>query len=131
MLIDGMRVSSWWIARIPARCASRGPAKLSGSPVDPGQDLDERGLAGAVLAGERVHLAAGEEERDVVEGEDARERLHDRGGFEGLSCHEILPRSTGYADRDPHRHTVGKRPDNDMPGSLSFDQVLAGSRRAM
>ncbi len=42
--------------------------------VDAGQRLDQRRLAGAVLAEQGVHLAGEQPERDVVEGEDARER---------------------------------------------------------
>jgi hypothetical protein len=41
--------------------------------VDPGQRLDQRGLACAVLAHQRVHLAGAEREIDAVEGEHARE----------------------------------------------------------
>ena len=44
-------------------------------PVHAGQDLDEGRLAGAVLADERVHLTGAQGEGDVVEGEDAGERL--------------------------------------------------------
>ena len=41
--------------------------------VDAGQRLDQRRLAGAVLAHQRVHLAGVEPERDLVEGADAAE----------------------------------------------------------
>ena len=41
--------------------------------VDAGQRLDQRGLPGAVLAHERVHLAGPEDEVHAIEREDARE----------------------------------------------------------
>ena len=44
-------------------------------PLDPGQDLDERGLAGPVLADEGVDLACGQVEVHAVEGLHAREGL--------------------------------------------------------
>ena len=45
--------------------------------VRAGQDLDQRGLAGAVLAEEAVHLAGADVEVDAVEGADTRELLDD------------------------------------------------------
>ena len=45
--------------------------------VEAVQDVHQRGLAGAVLAEQRVHLAAAEIEVDVVVREDAREALGD------------------------------------------------------
>ncbi len=51
--------------------------------VEPGQDVHERGLAGAVLAEQRVDLARADVEIDVVVGEDAREGLDDADGLEG------------------------------------------------
>src|SRR3990170_8620403 len=46
-------------------------------PVDPGDDLDERGLARPVLAHERVDLAGPDREMDVLERLDAGELLAD------------------------------------------------------
>ncbi len=43
--------------------------------VEAGQDLDQRRLAGAVLAEETVHLAAGDREVDIVERFRAAEML--------------------------------------------------------
>ena len=46
-------------------------------PVEAGEDVRERALAGAVLAEERVHLAERRLEVDAVVGDDAWEALHD------------------------------------------------------
>ena len=53
--------------------------------VRAGQDLDQRGLAGAVLAEEAVHLAGADVEVDAVEGADAGELLDDAGHLEQRS----------------------------------------------
>ena len=45
--------------------------------VEPGEDVRERRLAGAVLAEERVHLTLGRLEVDIVIGDNAREPLRD------------------------------------------------------
>ena len=50
--------------------------------IDPGEDLDQRRLAGAVLAHEGVHLAGLETEIDVLQRDHAREALADPGHFE-------------------------------------------------
>ena len=74
---SGKSCSSWWMMPMPSRLASRGEAKCTGVPsssssaagrlLDAGQDLHERGLAGAVLADQRVHAALFEREVDAVE----------------------------------------------------------------
>ena len=46
-------------------------------PLDAGDDLDQGGLAATVLAGEAVHLAGTEVERDAVQGGDAAVGLDD------------------------------------------------------
>ena len=82
--------------------------------VDAGERLDEGGLAGAVLAHERVDLAGAEEEVDAVEREDAGEadgdaaHLDDRGDFgvrrHGASLTFSLRSGTsagGRCDRPP------------------------------
>ena len=56
----GTSVSSWWTKASPRRVASSGPWRRTGSPSiddlalvgldDAGEDLDQRALAGAVLA---------------------------------------------------------------------------------
>ncbi len=50
--------------------------------VRAGQDLDQRGLAGAVLAEQAVHLARAYDEVDTVEGAYARELLDDAAHLE-------------------------------------------------
>ena len=63
--------------------------------VEPVEDVHQRRLAGAVLAEQRVHLAAAEVEVDVVVGEHAREPLRDPAQLEErrLShARAILPR---------------------------------------
>ena len=69
---------------MPAAIASRGEPKATGSaveqdlagvgPVQPGQDVHQRALAGAVLAEQRVDLARAHVEVDVVVGERRRGR---------------------------------------------------------
>ena len=49
--------------------------------VHAGENAHQRGLAGAVLADDRLNLAGREGERDAFQGLDARKRLHD--AFDG------------------------------------------------
>ena len=72
---------------MPAASASCGEPKTTGSPaqtdlpgvrtVGPGEHLDERRLAGTVLAQQAVHLARGDVEIDLVERANAGELLDD------------------------------------------------------
>ena len=69
------------------------PARVG--PVEAAQDLDERRLAGAVVADQAEALALAEAERDVDEGRDGAEPLRevldpDRGRRVGAHC--SLPR---------------------------------------
>ncbi len=57
-------------------------------PVDAGDDLDERRLAGAVLAEQRVDRALGERQRHTLEGFDPREELAHMASFEGDLRHD-------------------------------------------
>ena len=89
---DGTSVKCWWTMPMPASIASRGdrnddrPAVDADlalvRPVEAGEDVHERALAGAVLAEQRVDLARPQVEVDVVVGEDAREALDDPGRLE-------------------------------------------------
>ena len=89
-LSSGTRLSSWWMMAMPAASASRTPAKRTGAPsirispssavLDAGEDLHQRGLAGAVLAHQGVDLAGAEVEVDAVEGGHAGEALGDAAG---------------------------------------------------
>src|SRR5206468_3640903 len=64
--------------------------------VEPVEDVHQRRLAGAVLAEERMHLAGGELEGDMVVGDDARELLGDPAQLqdEVLRHRAILTRRT-------------------------------------
>ena len=62
-------------------------------PVDAGDDLDERGLAGAVLAHQGVDLAGGDREVHVLQRPDARELLADALELE-QRCHAVLAHSS-------------------------------------
>ena len=73
--------------KMPASSASRGAWKWTRRPlsedlalvrpVEAGEDVRERALAGAVLAEQRVHLADGRLEVDAVVRDDAGEALRD------------------------------------------------------
>ena len=83
---SGKSVGSWKMIAIPASRAAAGPVederaavgvdeRAAVGRVDAAEDLDERRFAGAVLADERVHLAAVEVDRDVLERLYGAERL--------------------------------------------------------
>ena len=90
---DGTSVKCWWTIPRPAAIASRGEPNATGAPVDedlalvgpvePGEDVHQGALAGAVLAEQRVDLAGPQVEVDVVVGEDARETLDDPARLDG------------------------------------------------
>ena len=73
---------------MPRRAAPPGPSMLTGcaveadlagiGPVDAGEDLHQRRLAGAVLADERDDLAARDVEVHLVQRDDAGKTLGDR-----------------------------------------------------
>ena len=71
--------------------------------MDPGEDLDERALAGAVLADERVDLAGTQVERHVVERLGRPEPLRHAGERDGAR----RGRPTGSASR--HRSSSRRR----------------------
>ena len=66
-VIQGSSVSSWNTVHTPSACARSGPLICTGGALDPdfarvrpqppAQKLDQRALAGAVFADERVHLS--------------------------------------------------------------------------
>ena len=94
-----IRFSSWWMMLIPMSCAARGVLISTSAPltrivagvgaVDPGQDLHERGLAGAVLAHQGVDLAGPELEPCAVERVHAREALGDVGHLDQEIAHRV------------------------------------------
>jgi hypothetical protein len=68
------------------------PPHLAGvRPVHPGQHLDERGLAGAVLAQQAVHLTRRDVQIDAVKGADPGEGLHHAGQPQQLHHRSWLP----------------------------------------
>ena len=82
----GTRSSSWKIVATPAACAARGSAKrtgavdqhLAGVRLDHAREhVHQRRLAGAVLAEQRMDLAAVEIEVDAAQRLDAAETLDD------------------------------------------------------
>ena len=85
----GRATSSWCTTAMPARRASRVDAErlrraidddlalVAARRVHAAEDLDQRRLAGAVLADEAEHLARLDRERDVVQRAHARELLAD------------------------------------------------------
>ena len=86
-VITGISMKCWCTIPIPTSIASLADANDTGFPaqadlagvglVQPVEDVHQRRLAGAVLAQQRVHLAAREVEVDVVVGDDPRELLGD------------------------------------------------------
>ena len=80
---DGTSVKCWWTIPSPAAIASRGEPERDRPavdadlarvrPVEAGEDVHQRALAGAVLAEQGVDLAGAQLEVDVVVGDDARE----------------------------------------------------------
>ena len=104
---------SWWTKRSPASRAATAEPSSNGTSGDfghgavvglvvPGEDLDDGRLPGAVLADERMDLAGGDLEVDVVERTLSRERLAQavqterdpcdrRTLFVATSCHRSAP----------------------------------------
>ena len=86
-VMTGMSMKCWCTIPIPRSIASFGEWMRTGSPliadlalvrvVEAVEDAHQRRLAGAVLAEERVHLAAPKVEVDVVVRENAGELLRD------------------------------------------------------
>ena len=93
--------------------------------VDAGDEVHERGLAGAVLADQRVHLAAPDLEGDVVDGTDAGKGLdHVAHGQARRSGRQLLAALLGPLGGDlrPHRHLESRLACG--PGACA---MLAGS----
>ena len=96
LLVDGADARQLRVpgTREPGRCALEAQLARIGL-VDPGHDLDERRLACAVLAHERMHLAGMQVHRHVVEGEDAPEALADPLDLEHRRRWQPVPRPEG------------------------------------
>ena len=82
-VITGISMKCWCTIPIPSAIASCGERiaiglpltriSPSSGPVEAVEDVHQRRLAGAVLAEQRVHLAAPQVEVDAVVRDDARE----------------------------------------------------------
>ena len=93
-LRSGISDSSWKTAAMPAALAASGLGRAVGRAVEEdlagvvadgaGEDLDQRGFAGAVLAEEGVDLAGAGGEAGVAEGDDAAEALGEPGDFDQI-----------------------------------------------
>ena len=95
------------MAAMPWRCASAALAITYRRPgkedlaairlVDARHDLDQRRLAGAVLAEQRVDLAGMERKRDVIQRLGGAEALVDPAQLKNRRrCHWILPPVLGF-----------------------------------
>ena len=83
LLIDGRDAAGFGVGRRTRGDASALEGDFAGvGGVDAGEDLDERGFAGAVFAEERVDFAGADGEVDGVEGDDAGETFPDAAGGE-------------------------------------------------
>ena len=89
------------IACLAGRARRVGPALVDDlaavGHVDAGQDLHERGLAGTVLADQRVDLAGQDVHAHVGEGMDAREALLDGAHLQDGRAGQGARRSSGGA----------------------------------
>ena len=92
---SGNSRGSWWTTAMPSARAWAGPARTIGSPSStivplsgwwmPAEDLDQRALAGAVLADERVDLAGAQLQRHVGERLRRPEPLRDAAQGDGAA----------------------------------------------
>ena len=100
----GARARSWYTVSMPRRWASSGERKLDRLAVeqdhavvgrlDARQHLDERRLAGAVVADQRRHRAGLDDEVRALQGVDGAERLDEAATFEhrnGRITHASMP----------------------------------------
>ena len=121
------RLNSWWISTMPGASASREPAKAgcacrrrsSAPPLGcfvAGEDLHQRGLAGAVLAEQAVDAAGREREADAVQ------HLHRAEALDQLV----------EADRQAHRTSPELRRTcvdiTVMPGALTSGHTAEDGR---
>ena len=84
---DALRLAVAQVVEVHGLVLEDDLALVGAGRVDAGEHLHEGGLAGAVLAADRVDLAALDLERDVLQGLDARERLRDGPHLEDVVCH--------------------------------------------
>ncbi len=79
---DAVRLGGLQGAEVHGLPAQEDLAAVGPAGIEPAEDLDQRALAGAVFAAERVDLALLEVEGNAVEGADAGELLRDRAELE-------------------------------------------------
>ena len=105
-VITGISMKCWCTIPMPRSIASFADLSTTGfaveqdlalvRPVEAVEDVHQRRLAGAVLAEQRVHLAALEVEVDAVVRDDPRKPLRDPAKLQDggpLPCRAILCRS--------------------------------------
>ena len=108
------------------------PSRRDGPAVrlmDAGQDLDQRALAGAVLADERVDLAGDEVERDVVERLGRGEALGDPaqlGAWRGCDRPAVSVHRREPAAVSPWSAPVEPRADS-MPRPMRASTIVRGA----
>ena len=152
---SGKEIGSWWISVMPSLCAAIGRGDVDVRAVEgeraarramhAGENLGEGRFPGAVLAEQRMDLAAPKVEIDVAQHLDARERfgdavradegfprrLHRRHGY-GRGCHGNECRGREYREpRQPPIYLAPASPGTGASGSISFcalrsDQKAAG-----
>ena len=101
MLISGKVPPNWWTVAMPMSLASRGLAKIDllavhqhragRRLVHAREDLDERRLAGAVVAEQAEDFARVDLQRDVVQDVDRAEGLVDVAELEDRGGHHFFP----------------------------------------
>ena len=104
---------------MPAACAARGSAKRTGCAVeqhfasvgreDAGEDVHQRRLAGAVLAEQRVNLAALEVEIDAAQSLHAAEMLGDAAHGEQRRRRFDRPAHRGLAQESRNLSAASRR----------------------
>src|SRR5262249_4764046 len=95
--------------------------------VEAVEDAHQRRLPGAVLAEQRMHLAAAQVEVDVVVGEHPRELLRDPAELEdrGRRVHRAIKQQSGPGGPlCPYRVTAGTYPPATTVGGFSFPLMI-------
>ena len=144
---DGTSVKCWWTMPMPgrdrvARRAERDRLAVDQDlarvrPVEPGEDVHQRALAGAVLAEQRVDLAAAQVEVDAVVRQHAGEALDDPARLERghgprrrrRSCAALAGQAS---DRRSSRRSLDTwRPAGGARGLRSLRELAAAAATVM
>ena len=83
------------VGRLPGNIGALEADGPGVGPDDPGETVDEGGLAGAVGADEGSDLAPAGDEADVVQGRQTAEMLAEAGNFQQVAGHEHNSLSSG------------------------------------